>query len=307
MKFYALISNQLIMLYTCAFNIKAFSCMALLLIGCKNTVQEVGRDMQSEPNKNESLDVNDPDYWDKAELIWSDEFDGDALSLDNWKFETGQHGWGNNEWQNYVAHDNAEVSGGTLKITAKKVGQGQQVGDYTSTRLNSKKAFTYGRIEIRAKIPEHKGNGLWPALWMLGSNIGTVGWPDCGEIDIMEYVSFDPDQMHFSIHSKANNHVEGTQITSGPLSLETIEEEFHNYGVLWTKDYLKFYIDDLDNVKLTFPRPAISDSKNWPFSQPFYFLINIAVGGNWGGMKGVDDTIFPAVMEVDYVRVYQVK
>jgi len=162
-------------------------------------------------------------------------------------------------------------------------------------------------MEIRAKIPEHKGNGIWPALWMLGSSIQTAGWPACGEIDIMEYVSFEPNQTHFSIHSLANNHKDGTQITSGPVILETIEEEFHNYGILWTNKYLKFYIDDIDNIKLNFTRPAISNAENWPFSGSFYFLMNIAVGGDWGGLEGVDDAVFPAVMEVDYVRVYQVK
>ncbi len=250
--------------------------------------------------------VNAPDYWDNAKLVWSDEFDGTSLSVENWRFETGAHGWGNNEWQNYVANDNVEVSDGTLKIIARKTGNGQQVGDYTSTRLNSTEEFTYGRMEIRAKIPEHKGNGLWPALWMLGHDIQTIGWPACGEIDIMEYVSFDPGKVHFTIHSNANNHADGTQVSSGPVNLETIEEEFHNYGILWTEEYLRFYIDDIDNIKLNFARPANPTNDNWPFSKPFYFLMNIAVGGNWGGLNGVDDTIFPAVMEIDYVRVYQV-
>lgn len=252
-------------------------------------------------------DVSDPAYWDSAELVWSDEFDGDALNTDNWLFETGAHGWGNNELQNYVESGVAEVSGGTLKITAHKTGSGQFTGAYESARLNSKRSFTYGRLEFRARIPEHKGNGIWPALWMLGSNIGSAGWPRCGEIDIMEYVSFEPDQIHFSLHSTANNHANGTQITTGPVPLETVEEEFHNYGVLWTRDYIKFYLDDPANVKLTFVRPSPTTAENWPFSQPFYFLMNIAVGGNWGGLQGVDDSIFPAVMEVDYVRVYQVK
>ncbi|MCP4976392.1 MAG: glycoside hydrolase family 16 protein [Maribacter sp.] len=254
----------------------------------------------------EEVDVNAPDYWNNAELVWSDEFDGTDLSEMNWKFETGQHGWGNNEWQNYVANDNVEVSDGTLKIIVKKIGTGQKVGDYTSARLNSKESFTFGRMEIRAKIPEDKGKGIWPALWMLGSNISLVGWPACGEIDMMEYVSYDPNMVHFTIHSTANNHVNGTQVTSGPITLNTIEEEFHTYGLLWTEKYLKFYIDEIDNIIFTFQRPISYNGNNWPFSQPFYFLMNIAVGGNWGGLEGVDDDIFPAIMEVDYVRVYQV-
>jgi beta-glucanase (GH16 family) len=249
--------------------------------------------------------TKESEYWKDAKLVWSDEFEGRNLSKEKWKFETGDHGWGNNEWQNYLADTNVEISEGTLKVIAKKEGPGQKVGDYTSTRLNSKESFLYGRMEIRAKIPELKGNGLWPALWMLGENIKTVGWPDCGEIDIMEYVSYDPDHIHFSIHSVANNHKNGTQVTSGPLLLKTIEEEFHNYGLLWTPDCLKFYLDDIDNVKLTFYRPEEYNADNWPFDKPFYFLINMAVGGNWGGVNGVDDRIFPSTMEVDYVRVYQ--
>ncbi|MGB5436481.1 MAG: glycoside hydrolase family 16 protein [Maribacter sp.] len=261
----------------------------------------------SEKETEKIIDINAADYWEYAELVWSDEFDGTQLSSYNWDFETGQHGWGNNEWQNYVANENVEVSNGTLKIIAKKVGDGQEVGDYTSTRLNSTKDFTFGKMEIRAKLPDHKGNGLWPALWMLGSSVSTKGWPACGEIDMMEYVSYDPNNVHFTIHSTANNHVDGTQASSGPVVLETAEEEFHTYGLLWSEEYLKFYIDSKDNVKFTFERPEGYTEQNWPFSKPFYFIMNIAVGGNWGGIEGVDDTIFPAIMEVDYVRVYQVK
>ena len=281
---------------------------SLFLIGCGKddaSGQEAPIIEENNENPPELKDVFAPDYWDDAELIWSDEFDGTSLSSDNWLFETGAHGWGNNELQDYVANDNVEVSDGILKIIAKKEASGS--ANYTSARLNSKESFRYGKIEIRAKIPDHQGNGIWPALWMLGSNIQTSGWPACGEIDIMEYVSFDPNKVHFSIHSTANNHTNGTQVTSGAVDLETIEEEFHTYGLLWTDRYLKFYIDDMENIKLNFSRPTVSNVENWPFNQHFYFLMNIAVGGNWGGLEGVDTTIFPAVLEVDYVRVYQVK
>lgn len=272
-----------------------------LFLGCSESSKKEQKEII------DTIDVNDPEYWDSAELVWSDEFDGNSLSTENWSFETGQHGWGNNEWQNYVSSGNVEVDGGILKIIAKKEGTGQKVGDYTSARLNSKESFTYGRMEVRAKLPLHKGNGLWPALWMLGSNISTAGWPACGEIDLMEYVSYDPNRVHFTIHSTANNHVDGTQASSGPVELETAEEEFHTYGLLWSEEYMKFYIDDKENVKFTFQRPANHNDGNWPFSKPFYFLMNIAVGGNWGGLEGVNDAIFPSVMEVDFVRAYQVK
>lgn len=283
-----------------------FSLAILFLIGCGEddaSGQIVPKEESETPP--ELKDVFAVDYWDDAVLVWSDEFDGTELSTENWTFETGSHGWGNNELQDYVVNDNVEVSDGTLKVIAKNESSGS--ANYTSSRLNSKESFRYGKIEIRAKIPEHKGNGIWPALWMLGSNIGSVGWPACGEIDIMEYVSFAPNETHFSIHSTANNHVNGTQITSGAIELETIEEEFHTYGFLWTDKYLKFYIDNVEDIKLTFIRPTPSNSDNWPFNKFFYFLINIAVGGNWGGLEGVDNSIFPATMEVDFVRVYQVK
>lgn len=260
----------------------------------------------SPPPTAEPADVFASDYWDDAELVWGDEFEGNTLDSDKWLFETGAHGWGNNEWQNYV-EGNVEVSNGTLKIIAEKVGSGQKTGDYTSARLNSRKAFTYGKMEIRARIPEHRGSGIWPAIWMLGSNIHTIGWPACGEIDIMEYVSFEPNQVHFSIHSTANNHKDGTQLTSGPVKLESVEEEFHTYGLLWTNQYLQFYLDDPGNVKLNFLRPVDFNDANWPFSKPFYFLMNIAVGGDWGGIQGVDDSIFPTSLEIDYVRVYAPK
>lgn len=281
--------------------------LLVLLPGCGSGDKSPEPEPDPSPDTGSLPDVNAPDYWEAAELVWSDEFDGDALDLEKWTFETGAHGWGNNEWQEYVEEGVTDVSDGTLKITAHKTGPGGHIGDYHSARLNSRKSFTFGRLEFRAKIPEHKGNGIWPALWMLGSNIGSVGWPDCGEIDIMEYVSYEPGQMHFSLHSKANNHREGTQVTSGALPLEDIEEAFHTYGILWTREYLKFYLDDPANVQLYFPRPTPTNAENWPFGQPFYFLMNIAVGGDWGGQQGVDDSIFPAVMEVDYVRVYQVK
>lgn len=241
------------------------------------------------------------------ELVWSDEFEGDAVDSKKWKFETGQHGWGNDEWQNYTDGDNATVSDGTLKITAKKVGPGQKPGDYTSTRLNSLQSFTYGRMEIRAKMPEHKGKGLWPAIWMLGDSIRADGWPSCGELDILEYVSYDPNRVHCAIHTKANNHGDGTQ-KEAHADLETAEEEFHLYGLEWTKDKLVFYTDTPNNVKMTFERPANSNADNWPFDKPEFFLLNMAVGGGWGGKQGVeDDKIFPATLEVDYVRVYQKK
>jgi beta-glucanase (GH16 family) len=242
-----------------------------------------------------------------AGLIWSDEFDGNRIDFNKWTPETGAHGWGNNELQNYTAIDNIEVSNGTLKIIAKKVGNGQEPGDYTSARLNSNESFLYGRMEIRAKIPDLKGNGLWPAIWMLGENISEVGWPASGEIDIMEYVSYAPNQFYSTIHSAANNWVDGTAVGSGSVSLNNIEEEFNVFGLTWTENDLRFYVNDPDNIIFYFRKPANPTSENWPFDKPFYFLLNMAVGGNWGGAQGVNDANFPAVFEIDYVRVFELE
>ncbi len=240
-------------------------------------------------------------------ILWSEEFDGPKLDTSEWIYQTGSHGWGNNEWQEYTKGENISIDNGILSIVAKKIGAGQKVGDYTSTRLKSKKTFQYGRIEIRAKMPEHKGNGLWPAIWMLGENIKSVGWPSCGELDIMEYVSYDPDYVHQTIHTAANNHTRGNHISSGRVSLPTIEESFHVYGLLWLPDRLVFYVDNESNVLLEVRKPQNPNPENWPFDHPFYFVLNMAVGGNWGGAQGVDDNIFPASFQVDYVRVYALK
>lgn len=237
-------------------------------------------------------------------LIWADEFNNENIDINSWSYQTGAHGWGNNEWQNYTT-SNANISNGTLKITAKLEGEGQKVGDYTSSRMLSKKTFTYGKFEVRAKIPDYKGQGIWPAIWMLGENVKTIGWPECGEIDMMEYVSYAPDTAYFTLHSIANNHRNGKQITSGPVKLSSIEEEFHNYGLIWTENNITFYLDTEDNIVLSFDKPENPTQENWPYQTPFYFIFNIAVGGNWGGLHGVDDSIFPATMEIDYIRCYQ--
>ena len=238
-------------------------------------------------------------------LVYSDEFDGNTLDATKWLYETGKSGWGNNELQDYKSSGNVQVSNGTLKIIAKKIAPTQAVGSYTSARLNSKKTVKYGKIEIRAKIPKHLGNGLWPAIWMLGDDISTVGWPKCGEIDIMEYVSYQPKTVFNTLHSNANNHTLGNSLGSGPISLTNAEGEFHTYGLLWTETSIKFYIDSPTNITYSANRPANPTNENWPFAKPHYFLLNMAVGGDWGGTNGVNDAVFPATLEIDYVRVYQ--
>lgn len=236
-------------------------------------------------------------------LVWSDEFDQDGLPNPAiWGYDVGGHGWGNNELQFYTEgrKENARIEQGKLIIEARK--EAWEDKKYTSARLvtRNKKPILYGRIEARAKLP--KGVGSWPAIWMLGQNIQELGWPLCGEIDIMEHVGFDQNRVHGSIHTKAYNHNIGTQKTASRM-VEGVSENFHIYAVEWTPTQITFLINDMPY--LTFNKDAKADNLTWPFDKPHYLLLNIAVGGFWGGQKGVEDQIFPLKMEVDYVRVYQ--
>jgi beta-glucanase (GH16 family) len=266
----------------------------IILTGVKNGIS-------GSQEKKVSITRDDPEYINSFELVWSDEFEGTSLNSEYWSYETGATGWGNNELQEYTNGSNADVTDGKLIITAEKVNENTTVGSYTSSRIISrnKKSFTYGRMEIRARLPS--GRGIWPAIWMLGSNISSVGWPRCGEIDIMEYVGYIPDVVHATIHTESGYGGNGSG-TSIPLA--TCEEAFHNYGIIWTERYIKFYIDDPSNITYTF-QPLIKSESNWPFNKPAFFILNIAVGGNWGGVQGIDNSIFPQTMEIDYIRVYQ--
>lgn len=239
-------------------------------------------------------------------LIWSEEFNGTDWR-NNWYPELGANGWGNNELQNYTAStDNIVITDSTLQIIARKVDDGQNVGDYTSARLLSKEAFQYGRMEIRAKIPDLRGNGLWPALWMLGDGIRNgVGWPESGEIDIMEYVSYAPNQFYATVHTGAFNHQDGTAKGSGAVQLADIEEEFNIFGIIWTEEYIKFYVEDKDNIIFRFNKLEDATEDEWPFDNPHFFLLNMAVGGDWGGARGLNDANFPATFEIDYVRIFE--
>ncbi len=240
---------------------------------------------------------------EEYKLVWADEFDGDKVNLDNWSFVLWDVGKVNNEWQEYVENtDNYKVTNGRLYITATKTGDNEK-GGYTSTRLSSQKKqeFKYGRIEFRAKMM--KGKGTWPALWMLGSNHDEAGWPECGEIDILEYVGYQPNTVHCNIHTKSDY---GYTNNKTSINLKTTEEDFHTYGIIWTNEKIQFYIDSPNNIKNTYT-PTEKTAKTWPFDQPFYLIMNFAVGGNWGGREGVDGNIWPQTMEVDYVRVYQLK
>jgi beta-glucanase (GH16 family) len=240
----------------------------------------------------------------KLKLVWSDEFNYTGLpDSTKWGYDVGvgDWGWGNNEAQFYTKADinNAVVGNGFLSIIARK--EKFESKEYTSARMitKGKKDWSFGRVEIRAKLP--KGRGTWPAGWMLGSNINTVGWPQCGEVDILEHVGYDPDTIVGSIHSTAYNHIKGTQKTKR-IFIKNPYTEFHVYGCEWDIEKLTFFLDGIPY--LTVENEHKTD-KEWPFNNPMYVLLNVAVGGNWGGTMGIDESIFPVRMEVDYVRVFQ--
>lgn len=235
-------------------------------------------------------------------LVWSDEFNYAGLpDSTKWGYDVGGNGWGNNEAQFYTKADtnNAVVGKGFLSIIARK--EKHEGKEYTSARMvtRGKEDWSYGRVEIRAKLP--KGRGTWPAGWMLGTNINKVGWPQCGEVDILEHVGYDPDTIVGSIHSTAYNHVKGTQKTKR-IFIKNPYTEFHVYSCEWNTEKMIFFLDKVPYLTV---RNEHKTDKEWPFNNPMYVLLNVAVGGNWGGTKGIDEGIFPVQMEVDYVRVYQ--
>ncbi|WP_282074662.1 glycoside hydrolase family 16 protein [Maribacter aquivivus] len=250
----------------------------------------------------ESDDVNAEDFWDDTTLAWSDEFNGNELNEDNWVVEIYEGGQGNTELQDYT-DENYEVSNGTLKIYAKKEIE-NNVERVTSSRLNSKFKFKYGRIEYRVKLPSEKGNGLWVKTWLLGSEFRAIG-NEAGTIDVMRYFSHLPNQIISAIISIDDiNDTNPNRENYGPILIDSAEEEFHIYGMLWTSSYIKFYVDDINNITNTYNRPTVATNGNWPFDNSFYAVLNMAVGGEFGGAEGVDEAIFPNVFEVDYIRVY---
>lgn len=239
-------------------------------------------------------------------LIWSDEFNNEGLpdSL-KWNYKYGGQGFGNNEKQFYLEKslENSFVKNGKLHIVALK--KDIENRHYTSARLTTYNRFVlqYGKIEVMAKLP--KGKGTWPAIWMLPESLRKKeeAWPLCGEIDIMEHVGKDPNMVHVSLHSKEYNHIKNTQITHFDR-IPDVFNNFHLYGIEWTPEFIKFYIDN----KLFFEAKKgengmISTNEGWPFDKPYFLILNLAIGGNWGG--DIDDTIFPSEMLVDYVRIYQ--
>jgi len=235
------------------------------------------------------------DCW---QLVWADEFDyTGAPAPENWGYDLGGGGWGNNEVQNYTnSLANSWVEDSVLNIKAIKSSSG-----WTSARLitKNKMDILYGRIEVRAKLPV--GRGTWPAIWTLPTDWIYGGWPKSGEVDIMEHVGYDPGRIHASVHTEAYNHSIGTQVSENTM-VPDFATNFHTYKLEWSETFIKMYIDDYHYF--TFFNDGTNNYKTWPFNQRFHLLLNIAIGGNWGGQQGIDPNLTQALMQIDYVKVY---
>ncbi len=273
-----------------------FMCMlpaVLAMVACNSFVQ-------SHSNFNPAVDRIVSSSGQNWSRVWSDEFDGEGLpDSTKWNYEVGYIR--NREMQYYTCRrlENAHVENGSLVIEARK--ESYQGYGYTSASLITlgKASWRYGRIEVRAKLPA--GRGTWPAIWMLGVNRFEVGWPSCGEIDIMENVGFNPDKIHANIHTRDYNHMDKTN-KGATVSVAAPYEAFHVYALEWFADRMDFYID---TTKYFTFRNEGTGWKTWPYDQAQYLILNLAIGGSWGGQQGVDDGIFPQKYCIDYVRVYK--
>jgi beta-glucanase (GH16 family) len=242
-----------------------------------------------------------------TQLVWSDEFDVPGKpDTGRWDYDLGDGcpnvcGWGNNELEYYTENEkNARIENGHLIIEAHKESAGDKL--YTSARLvtRARGDWLYGRLEIRAKLP--RGKGTWPAIWMLSTDWKYGGWPASGEIDIMEHVGYDPGVVHGTIHTEAYNHQKGTH-KGEHIEVADAQDEFHDYAIEWRENSINFFVDNQQYHRVE--RSATDGYEEWPFDQRFHLILNLAVGGNWGGAEGVDESIWPQRLVVDYVRVYQ--
>jgi beta-glucanase (GH16 family) len=242
-----------------------------------------------------------PDSYPGYNLAWSDEFNGKTVNEANWTFDLGNNnGWGNQELEYYTqSPNNAFVSSGNLIIEARQ--ESNNGFNYSSARLKTEgiQQFTYGRIDIRAKVPV--AHGMWPALWMLGSNIGSVSWPGCGETDIMELVGSNPNRVTGSMHWQNSDGSEGTFNNNYFLSSGDFSQQFHVFSLLWQHDTVQFFVDD--SLYVNGSANNVTNG-TYPFNLPFFFIFNVAVGGNWPGPPD-NTTVFPQRMFVDYVRVFE--
>ena len=274
--------------------------VSLITMGCsaKTNVIISGPLVKYDPTHNNAASDSS---W---KLVWSDEFNQTGLpDSAKWNYDTrgNEYGWGNNEKQWYTVADpkNAWISEGTLRIIAYH--EPTFGKDYSSARLTTKNKgdWKYGRIEVMAKMPA--GRGTWPAIWMLPTENVYGGWPHSGEIDIMEHVGYDPDTVHSTVHTTKYNHLRGTQVGK-PFFLKTATSEFHVFTTEWDENEIRSFVDGRNYF--TFKNEK-TGHEAWPFDQPFHLILNLAIGGGWGGKMGIDNGLFPHVFEIDYVRVYQ--
>ncbi|MFV0265505.1 MAG: family 16 glycosylhydrolase [Draconibacterium sp.] len=264
--------------------------IALLFIQCRS----------SKKQKADTIAV-DQNTW---ELVWSDEFNTDGLpDTSKWNYDTrgNTYGWGNNEkqWYTVADPDNVYIRDGILTITAIK--EPTENKDYSSARLTTKNKgdWQYCKVEVKAQMPA--GKGTWPAIWMLSTNNTYGNWPKSGEIDIMEHVGYDPDTVHSTVHTEFFNHTIGTQVGK-EIYQPTATTDFHVYSMEWDANEIRSYVDGQQYFRF---KNNEEGPGAWPFDQPFHLILNLAVGGGWGGKHGIDSTLFPHHLLIDYVRVYQ--
>lgn len=240
-----------------------------------------------------------PELW---EPVWSDEFEGKELDRSKWKFETGGHGFGNNELQFYTDRpENTHLEGGSLVIEARE--EKFQNRGYTSAKLQSKAAWTYGRYEFRAKLPQ--GRGVWPAIWMMPEDMKKYGgWPSCGEIDILEQLGHEPNRVYGTLHFGNPHRSKGASVV---LKKGSLSEDFHEYVLEWFPGEVRWYVDgELYQAQNDWFTNAAGAAWPSPFDRPFYLQLNVAVGGNWPGSPD-GATVWPQKLTVDYIRVYKPK
>jgi len=244
----------------------------------------------------------------KRAVVWRDEFDGpngSAVDPTKWVVETGAERWGNNELEYYTArNENVRLKDGNLVIEAraeKYKGPDGVTKDYTSARIKTLGKFShaYGRFEARLKMPA--GQGMWPAFWMMGDDIDRVGWPTCGEIDIMENIGKEPSVNHGSIHGPGYTGDVGIEARYTLPGGKKFSDDFHTYSIEWEPDVIRFYVDDA--LYATQTKSSLRVGQRWVFDHPFFLLLNVAVGGDWPGSPDAS-TKFPQTMLVDYVRIY---
>jgi beta-glucanase (GH16 family) len=250
--------------------------------------------------------ADNPKGW---KLVWSDEFtavSGSSVDPAKWSFDIGGNGWGNNELQTYTTRTaNSVIEKGFLVIKVLKetfTGPDKLTRNYTSARLLTRNKFTqaYGRFEARIKVPY--GQGIWPAFWMLGDNLGSAGWPTCGELDIMENIGREPSIVHGTLHGPGYSGGDGITAAYQLSNGRKFSDDFHTFAVEWERNVIRFYVDGLLYKTRT---PAdLPNGSTWVFDHPFFIILNVAVGGDFPGNPDAT-TVFPQQMKVDYVRVYQ--